>query len=221
MPQDQLIDTRSQTQTPLPRTILVVLMLGAFSGIGASGYQALMVNPADVMPNLLSALGIAMMFTVVLERAVDVLLSVLYGPQEIREEMERTAVTKSRNDAIEREQALLGALKTPEERLAFLSETGSGVSVSALAGESLATIRQNNQPAISRKIRKHYTSVIALMLLGGALAAGGFRILSQVFSPDMIADRPMLVYVDIVVTTLVLGGGAQGVHEVITKLKNG
>ncbi|MCB1390569.1 MAG: hypothetical protein KDK12_15725 [Rhodobacteraceae bacterium] len=193
--------------------------LGAAFALGSQAFEALDIgDPASVLARLVAVLGLAGGLALLLERAVAVLLTLLCGPAEVAGKARAQARRDAQAASLSQETAMLDALESPEERLAFLTGGESAARLNALDRAATAVAQQNADESARHTINKQYLSTLFLVLLGGALAMGGFRILSQVFGAAIVAGVPWLGALDVVVTTLVLGGGAQGIHDVITKL---
>ena len=103
--------------------------------------------------------------------------------------------------------------------MSFLTQGGSGARMNALTNADADAIRARSQTKARQTITKQYLSTLLLTALGGALAMGGFRILSQSLGHTEAPGVELWNILDIVVTTLVLGGGAQGIHDLISKLE--
>lgn len=201
------------------RSITIILAIGLLSGLGVQAYEALDVSFEEIMPNLLSALGVVAVLAVLLERAVEILLSLICGPEELRVKTQDKIRAQAQSEALAHEKTMLEAMQTPEERLAFLSEGGGAARMASLNENDSETLETRTKSATDLRITKQYLSTLMLTVIGGALAAAGVRILAQVFGADVVASVGMLQMLDIVITTLVLGGGAQGVHELIANLR--
>ena len=213
-----MVPARFVPQKALPRSFIVAVALIVLAFVGTT--DALEIDPQTVVADLLTALAAAAALALVLERAVEVLLSIICGPQEIASEAAHAAQKEAQEVSLKNEQAILGALETPEERITFLTDGGSSNRMGAMDKATTKAIHDRSSAKARQRITKQYLSTVILTALGGALAAGGFRILAQVFgAPDVDLPQPM-VYLDILVTTLVLGGGAQGIHDMISSLSD-
>lgn len=201
------------------RSITIILAIGLLSGLGVQAYEALDVSFTEIMPNLLSALGVVALLALLLERAVEVLLSIICGPEELRVKTQNRVRAQAQAETLAHEKAILEAMQSPEERLAFLSEGGGAARMASLNESDSEALEERTKAATDLRITKQYLSTLMLTVMGGALAACGVRILAQVFGADVVAGNGTLQMLDIVVTTLVLGGGAQGVHELISNLR--
>jgi hypothetical protein len=213
-----LTEARFVPKSATKRSIIIALALGAVSSLGVAAQKAYQIDPQTILQNLATALGVAFALALLLERATEALLRLICGPEEIALKSEDRATETAAAASLAREKSMMEALKTTEERLAFLSQGGSSLRIDALDRAHTETIRDRSQRSARLKITKQFLSTVILTVLGGALSASGFRILSQVFSSDQIEASTLASMLDIVVTTLVLGGGSQGLHDLIDAL---
>ncbi|MEP1396788.1 hypothetical protein [Roseibium sp.] len=220
MSDTDMVPARFVPKKALNRGVFVVIAMGALVVWGANS-KVIEMNSEEIPVNLMTVLGTAAALALLLERAVEVLLSVICGPQEIANKTRETAFRAAQSAKLAHERAILESLATPDERIAFLSRGGGSRDASTPDPFSPDAIRASSEDVAQLKITKQYLSTLMLTILGGALSAGGFRILAQVFGTGEPGADPLtsaLTVLDIVVSTLVLGGGAQGIHDLISRL---
>ncbi len=200
---------------------LIVILIGALS---TQDFQPLAIDSSGLVAEMLIALAAAGAIALFLERAVEVLLSIICGAQEAtlaaRDAMRQTA----RAEAMKLEQSVLERLPSVEERMAFLEGGGGAQRLASAAMTDPDELEARLHAAVQLKINKQYLSTLMLTVLGGAFAICGFRLLAMVFGEtalEGIAPHQVqtLGLLDVVVTTLVLGGGAVGIHQLITRLR--
>ncbi|MCR8549293.1 hypothetical protein M4578_15790 [Salipiger sp. P9] len=199
---------------------LLILLAGT---LGFQEVEVLQLDYSTLAQQLVVALGSALAIALLLERAVEVLLQVICGPQEAEIRARQAVMRQSQEDAMAREKAVFDMLETTDERMTFLSAGGSAERLSALAMGDSRSIETRTEQAAALTIQKQYLSTICLTVLGGAIAMGGYRLLAPVLQlpdPNTLPgmQHALLTLLDVVVTTLVLGGGAKGIHDMITRL---
>ena len=199
-----------------------VLVLAAF--FGAQHMDVVVIERQDFLLRLLATLMTTFAVALLLERATEVLISVLCGPQEMRITVLRDKRAAHEQDVIDREKAVLATLQSPEERMTYLT-TGRGAErLSSITTRDEDGYADSTQSMVALKTRKLHVASLSLTVLGGVVAFGGLRLLDATLELGQIAagqgQQAMLLRgLDVVVTTLVLGGCARGIHELIQRIK--
>lgn len=200
---------------------VVLVLIGAIS---TRGFQPMAIDSATLVADMLIVLAAAAAIALLFERAVEVLLTILCGAQEIAFDANRKAQAETRFEAISMERAVLDGLTSPEERLTFLENGGSAERLARQAYLDPEAVNDRLHQELRLKTNKQYLSTLLLTLFGGAAAICGFRLLSMIFGDMTLQDLPThqiaaLGLLDVVLTTLVLGGGAMGIHKLIGRLQ--
>jgi hypothetical protein len=201
-------------------TILLVLI----AAISTRGFQPLAVDSTTLVADMLIALAAAAAVALLFERAVEVLLMILCGTQEMALETHRKAQAEVRSEAISVEPAVLDGLTSTEERMAFLEQGGSADRLARQAYLDPEAVNEWLNQELRLKTNKQYLSTLLLTLFGGAASICGFRLLSMIFgyrTLQGVSAHQMSAFglLDVVLTTLVLGGGAVGIHKLIGRLQ--
>lgn len=191
----------------------------AAQGQGLSGIRIETVTLSEVISVLTAFLVIAF----VVERCVEVALELIFARRSAAL-METAVAARSelmeRETAFERQMAMAG---TPDERVALL--TGGATQALSAAMESAAGKNAEVLRAMAREKGPRTLAAVSLSIaLSLLVSLAGFRILSslvcsfQVSGCGATEGTPTMVFADVVTTTFVIAGGADGMHLLIKRL---
>ncbi|MEM6624028.1 MAG: hypothetical protein AAF674_17535 [Pseudomonadota bacterium] len=176
----------------------------------------------------LGELFLTLIFTaLVIERAVEVLANNLYGTQELEQSrdlrlaQQELAVQDARlTAAIALEVSASGDAAA---RDAAVQAKNNAIAAARekvrLANEAVTTARKGARDQLDKiSIAKSYFAALAATILGAAAAIVGVRVLGQFLSDETVLVGSQLHYftlVDVVLTALLLAGGADGIHQLV------
>jgi len=220
---DENTVTPSKPSLALRQTVLFggLVLAGLF---GAQNVEVLVIEKDEFLMRLLATLMTTFAIALLLERATEVLIAILCGTEEMEINVTRRKKAEMEQSLIDREKAVLATLTSAEERMTYLT-TGRGAErLSTTTARDEESFAQSAGRLVQLKTRKMHVSTIALTVLGGIVAMGGLRLLDATvdfgqLSAGQTQQLMLLRGLDVVVTTLVLGGGARGIHEIIQRLK--
>ncbi|MEO1688431.1 MAG: hypothetical protein AAFU61_11050, partial [Pseudomonadota bacterium] len=173
------------------------------------------------------ALFLTAIFTaLVIERAVEVFVNTRFGAEEAK--LKRPLLELSRD------LTRLNEAKDAEMSR-YVDPTAAGDAARAARDDRIDTLRERSDatrlrlndmereqsPALSElQLKKQRSAAAMAMLLGGAAAGVGVRVLEGLTSAELRGDGglddfqlALFAFVDVVLTALLLAGGADGIHQ--------
>ncbi|MEM0987757.1 MAG: hypothetical protein AAGK00_02680 [Pseudomonadota bacterium] len=176
----------------------------------------------------LGELFLTLIFTaLVIERAVEVLANNLYGTQELQES-HRLRLAEQELAVQDARLTTAIAMEVPASGDAAAREAAVQAKDDAIAAARDRVKAANEEVSKARgatrgqldkiSIAKSYFAALAATILGAAAAIVGVRVLGQFLSDDTALVGSQLHYftlVDVVLTALLLAGGADGIHQLV------
>jgi hypothetical protein len=197
---------------------LVAAALAALSG--QAGFPPAPVGEAGAR-TIGSLVLVFLILAVLVERAVELVLSALYGRRaaEILAPVRRAANTRQAVSEFMRRD--LEILPTPQDRLALISDEYRSAAQEGrreLSEAIVAAMRQLD----ALHLRKQRTALCLALALGFALSLAGFQILATLVGAPAGgaagAQAVLLRAVDLALSTAALAGAAEGLHRLLVRV---
>ncbi|MEM1360603.1 MAG: hypothetical protein AAGF94_02670 [Pseudomonadota bacterium] len=202
--------------------LVILIIVAASFAAGKLGFSA--VSSAGVsLADLGKLLVLVLFLAILIERGVELILSSLYGAEEIAIQLplrEALARNKVRSDMLAQD---LELLVNPQDRMLLVED--------AMGAESEAIRQGISDKAANARLkledlrrRKKHSAILWSCLLGAAVSLSGFQLLKAAFSPEFVAaslpatQLELFQLIDIGVTTIVLAGVAEAVHQLLNRV---
>lgn len=209
---------------PLSRSAIIgfcVVGLG-LTGMAAAeiGSDAITIGDVD-LTEVASILLLFVLLALVAERAVEIVLKVVCGPREVR--IRRAgAMARARAEVTrDNEMRNLDAMESSTERLALLSQRSADVLNAMAEDVADAEVAQAGDLA-EIKAFKTWFSVLLLCIIGGAISLSGLNVIAAFLASAGVTLEPqqanVLAFVDVITTTLLLGGASDAIHGLINRV---
>lgn len=190
-----------------------VAVWAALSGFSSVDYTT--ATASSVATQLLSLVFVAL----VIERAVEVVVNNRYGQEELvanRDIRLARAQVDAADAAISSEMARIATSGNSSQSDAALQVLRSKLDA---ANTKLLETKRKAQPVLERiHIRKRGTATVASLSFGLLVAVAGVHIFSNLVTakpPAGSLQLDIFLFADIVVTAMLLAGGADGIHQII------
>lgn len=203
---------------------LVLALLGLLSSYFL--YKSFSLDSLEI--ENVGALFLTLIFVaLVIERAVEVFITNSFGEEEAalaapRRLLERKLQFASEETERELKRVLTGVENAEARRARDVAVAQLRVDAKE-ARDGIAEWKAQSQAARDAlKARKARTAAMATTLLGAAAATAGVRVLEGLTTADLRAEGALapnqihvFIFVDVVLTALLLAGGAEGIHNLV------
>lgn len=214
--------TKKTTNLLLRYCMILSSAVILFYVVRSGNFTAIELGKFDVSA-IISLLSSFFVVALLVERAIEVILSylyALYSSQICLPAVEAIVRSSTTEAAVKRN---LDMMQSPNERITLLSDTAIKTVTDA---QRLATdeIAKANRKLIALKAPKTVTAVSMAILFGLAISMSGLQIFSSLVSAFQsqstldLSQSVVFRYMDIIMTALVIAGGADGIHTVINRL---
>ena len=205
-----------------PQIVLALAALGLVYGAGRLQFVALSLAEVS-LTQLGQLLATAAFVALLIERAVELILNWRFGPAEI-------AIVAPLKQAADRNHAQMKMLArdmdllvSPQDRMTLVDD---GLRHSVLNARELlpAQAADTRGRLEDLSLLKKGWATVSAMTLGIGLSLSGFQLLHGALAPQVdLSTLPPLQanvfsFVDICLTSIVLAGGADGIHRLMTRL---
>lgn len=173
---------------------------------------------------LLQTLAVFFILALFIERCVEVLVNYLFGVTEAKINSPVLVALLSAELKQKLIETSISSLDTPEQKVAYLNELVKNelADVNQAVVEKYEKSREELQKL---KVPKEAVAILIAVLIGLAVAASGFRILSMTLCAvqtggncTFTAQTLMFKTTDLLVSSLLLAGGADGIHQIIRRI---
>lgn len=160
----------------------------------------------------LSSLVVFAVMAAIVERSVEVLMLIRFRSEKSPEQIALACAKAARNEQHLQEASRLKTAASPQERLAIMKEWEQGP-LRQIAQEA-EEARLKHQPLRTR------WGVFFSVSISCAIATSGFLVLHEIVaasSGSLELPKPFL-WSDTLVTTLLIAGGAEGIHRLVERI---